>query len=117
MKAVREGFQEEVVSALGVQGSRSAREARLRVWGVMAGSMKLEPKRRRQEVVTAGVTESQVSQSTQSLGCFNNLELHSEGSRESGLSCWRKAVTGHPEHVTDEGPKIMGPKSNCTLRR
>lgn len=34
MKADREGFQEEVVFALGVQGSRSAREARLRVWGV-----------------------------------------------------------------------------------
>lgn len=51
----------------------------------------------------------------QSLDCFNNLELHSEGSRESGFSCWQKAVTGHPEHVTDEGPKIMGSKSNCSF--
>lgn len=51
----------------------------------------------------------------QSFDCFNNLELHSEASRESGLSCWRKAVTGHPEHVTDEGPKIMGSMSNCTF--
>lgn len=58
LKPVREGFQEEVVSALGVQGSRSASEASRSVWGVMAGSMKLEPKRRRQEVVRAGVTES-----------------------------------------------------------
>ena len=48
----------------------------------------------------------------QSLDCFNYLELHSEGSRESGLSCWWKAVTGHPEHVTDERPKIMGSKYN-----
>lgn len=51
----------------------------------------------------------------QSFDCFNNLELHSEGSRESGFSCWWKAVTGHPEHVTDEGPKIMGSKYNYTF--
>lgn len=51
----------------------------------------------------------------QSFDCFNNLELYSEASRESGLSCWRKAVTGHPKHVTDEGPKIMGSMSNRTF--
>lgn len=57
-KAVREGFQEEVISASGVEGSRSAREGWCpRVWGVTAGCMWLEPKRRRQEVARAGVAE------------------------------------------------------------
>lgn len=58
MKAVRKGFQQEVISAPGVEGSRSVRKGHQRVCEVTAGSMRLKPKRKRQEVAKAGVAES-----------------------------------------------------------
>lgn len=58
MKVVRKGFQEEVISASGVEGSRSVRKGHQRVWEVTAGSMWPKRKRKMQEVARAGVAES-----------------------------------------------------------
>lgn len=105
-KAVREGFQEEVISASGVEGSRSVREGCPRVWGVTAGSMWLEPKRRRQEVVRAGVVESPGVSPCRALTAIITLDSTLRAVGNQDIFCGWNGVTGHPENVTAEGPKI-----------
>lgn len=114
-KAVREGFQEEVISASGVEGSRSVREGCPRVWGVTAGSMWLEPKRRRQEVVRAGVVESPGVSPCRALTAIITLDSTLRAVGNQDIFCGWNGVTGHPENVTAEGSKIMGSKLNCTF--
>lgn len=85
VKAVREAFQEKVMSTSGVEDSRSAREGCLCGWGITAGCMLLSPERRRQAEVRVGdAAPSVVSSGTALTAVLKSLNstLRAAGNQE-----------------------------------